>query len=420
MAPTRITARAYAKINLSLDVGPLRADGYHALASVMQTISLADDIEVELRRRGEVTLTCDAADIPNDERNTAVRAALSALRRWGPSAGAHIALTKRIPAQAGLGGGSSDAAVVLRAVARLLGRCPSDGEMTAAAAEIGSDVPFFVRGGTALVAGKGELVTPQGAAPRFPIVVAKPRAGVSTADAYRALDGCDESRPYPPGPRDRRRATPDVSEALAAADTERLLQAMGNHFELVIPQLVPPVASLMVAMRAAGARAVHLCGSGSAVFGVAESDEHARMMAVELATACPFVVVCEPVDAATATALEEKSVTPNSTQDERIPAIVMAGGTASAAFVAATGVPHRAMLSVPDPEWTGSPAPDLTMLDVAVRALTRSQRIAEVHVVTDLDAPKETNRIADHGGFVGNLFAGIEACADAQRACVWG
>lgn len=301
-APDRAVMHAHAKVNLSLDVGPRLDTGYHTLRTVMQTVSLADTVEVQIAPGPGVSLICTSAatgkadpEIPQDHRNTAYQAAVAALERSRSSVGVRIRIVKSIPSQAGLGGGSSDAAAVLRAVARLIGWQPRFDELRQTAIGIGSDVPFFLTGGTALVEGIGESVTPVADAPALDVVVARPDAGVSTAQAYRALD----ERPSP-----RSANTPEVLEALNRRDRDALLRSMGNHFERVIPGLVPGVAALMQAMGDAGASPVRLCGSGSAVFGVAKSASHAQQIAAALGGSCPYVAVATTIGAAASTTME--------------------------------------------------------------------------------------------------------------------
>ncbi len=301
--PERIRVNACAKVNLSLDVGPRDGTGYHALRTVMQTISLADTVEARITPEPGVKLSCAweltepaFPEIPTDGRNTAYRAAEAVLTQAGhPPYGVAISITKRIPVEAGLGGGSSDAAAALRAVSLLVNRRPTAGELAGLAISVGSDVPFFLTGGTALVEGIGDRVEPVPAAPPMHLVIAKPSEGVSTGWAYSALDRCPDPRPA---------NTPDVLRALADGDYGALIRALGNHFECVVPRSVPAVAALMERMRSAGAISVRLCGSGSAVFAVTESHSHARRMASALAGPDTYVTVAATTGAASPADLE--------------------------------------------------------------------------------------------------------------------
>jgi 4-diphosphocytidyl-2-C-methyl-D-erythritol kinase len=145
--------RSFAKVNLTLDVLGTRADGYHAIESVMQTIGLHDTIALTVSEGGGIGCSCDMPSIPTDERNLACRAASALFESRGIAPGLDICIEKRIPAEAGLGGGSGNAAAVLRGLNHCLGLSLPEDEMCALAAQIGSDVPFFLIGGTALVSG---------------------------------------------------------------------------------------------------------------------------------------------------------------------------------------------------------------------------------------------------------------------------
>jgi 4-diphosphocytidyl-2-C-methyl-D-erythritol kinase len=181
----RVFVPAFAKINLTLDVLGKRADGYHELASVMQTVALADTIALRRREDEAIKLVCDQPELEN-EQNLAVRAA-NLLRSTQSAWGLTIELAKRIPTQAGLGGGSSDGAAVLVAL-NVLWRLGYDDEaLTRLAAKLGSDVPFFIHGGTALIEGRGEVVTPLPEGEPLWVVLAKPDVGVSTAAVFGAL-----------------------------------------------------------------------------------------------------------------------------------------------------------------------------------------------------------------------------------------
>ena len=294
----RVCVNAHAKINLSLDVGQKGPSGYHALETVMQTISLADTVSVQKTPEPGILVACTSActgmpdsDIPTDNRNTAYRAAAAVLERTHARAGVSITIVKRIPVQAGLGGGSSDAAAVLRALALLLDWHPSHHELASTAMSVGSDVPFFLTGGTALVEGIGQTVTPLPAPPPMHLVIAKPTAGVSTEAAYRALDDC----PTPRAP-----STPGLLRALAKRDRDAVVRSMGNHFEYVVPELVPAVAELMAQMRSHGALSVHLCGSGSAAFALAMSPSNATQIGHALAGSTSFVAITTTVGPASA------------------------------------------------------------------------------------------------------------------------
>lgn len=282
-----LTVLAYAKINLTLDVFSKRSDGYHSIASVMQSIGLHDTLVLQKTPDEGITFTCDAPDaipVPNDPTNLVWRAAdmlLSRSKEAGkPLSGVAIHLEKRIPSQAGLGGGSSDAAATLIGLNRLLGTGWSDKELIAMASLLGSDVPFFVHGGTVVARGRGEILNPLEDAPKMALVVVKPDVGVSTGWAYNALDTTPE--------RISNRATKRMEEALAKGDSERFLAWQSNDFELPVFEHYPRLAWLHDELRMAGAITVHLCGSGSAIYGMMATEREAERIANLLRSRYPL------------------------------------------------------------------------------------------------------------------------------------
>lgn len=250
----KVTLQAPAKINLTLDVLSPRADGYHEIDSIMQTLSLADDVSLAWSDAPGVKLIVDgpeATGIPADEGNLAYRAAAKLLDAADSAErGITILLTKNIPSQAGLGGGSSDAAAVLIGVNELLGRPLTGSSLQPIARNLGADVAFFLRGGIARARGIGEIVDPVAGGSEQELLIVKPSDGVSTAQAYRALDAFPDRRSA--------RAT------LAWPDG-----GVSNDFESVVYAMHPAIARTRERLLAAGAAAVLLCGSGSAlaVFG---------------------------------------------------------------------------------------------------------------------------------------------------------
>ena len=264
MTANALTTSAFAKINLTLDVGARRPDGYHEIRSVMQTIGLHDMVTItrtpeEPGVRLEV-VGDEAGGVPVDASNLVHRAAvrlqkIAAGRQIlsGRQSGLHLRLEKRIPSQAGLGGGSSDAAATLRAVSALFGLNLSPQRLTALGTELGADVPFFLTGGTALVEGLGERVMPlPPVSPAWPLVIVKPPVGISTAWAYGALDALSGRRP-----------------GQATADWLAGGTRPGNDFErvaLTIPEIAAVYALLHDAPEREPQTPPLLCGSGSAMF----------------------------------------------------------------------------------------------------------------------------------------------------------
>ena len=182
-----LKCKAYAKINLWLDITGRRADGYHTLNTVMRCIDLYDDIEVSADDSGSVTVECDVPAVPCDGRNIAHRAVNAFSARIGKPVGAHIRITKRIPLEAGLGGSSTDGAAVLCALNGLYGEPLGAPELCALGSKLGADVPFCIAGGTAVCAGIGDIMT-QTRCADFAVVLVKPEFSCSTSGAYRRYD----------------------------------------------------------------------------------------------------------------------------------------------------------------------------------------------------------------------------------------
>lgn len=283
-----LSIRAYAKINLTLDVFSKRADGYHAIASVMQTIGLSDTLRLAVSGAEGVSFTCDSPDsipVPNDPTNLVFRAAQTILEASATSGkpvpkGVSLHLEKRIPSQAGLGGGSSDAAATLKGLNALCEWGWRDAELIAFGATLGSDVPFFILGGTLAARGRGELLTPLADAPPLWLVVVKPDVGVSTGWAYNALDSIEDRASH--------RATKRMEEALAQNDMGRVISFQSNDFERVVFEEVKELVWLHDELMMAGALTAHLCGSGSAVYGVVKSEEEASRVARLLKSKYPL------------------------------------------------------------------------------------------------------------------------------------
>ena len=255
----RAVARAHAKVNLDLRVLGTRADGYHELRTVFQTIQLHDTLTAEVKD-GPFALQCQAPGVPLDDRNLIWRAAAAlwkALGRAGEPADTVVVLEKNIPMQAGLGGGSADAAAALRLLATLWGGAPAP-LLRDVAAGVGSDTPFFLSGGTALGLGRGEEVYPLVDLPPHWVVVVLPPFGVSTAEAYAWYDadraaGVRESR--------------TELQVLPVPWPTRAAQ-MVNDLEPPVVRRHQEIGTLKSALREAGAVAAAMSGSGSAVFGL--------------------------------------------------------------------------------------------------------------------------------------------------------
>ena len=279
--------KAYAKLNLTLDVLGLRDDGYHDLKSVMQTVSLCDDILLELDTGKPWQLTCDDASVPCDRRNLAWKAADCFINAAGISVeGLSIHITKRIPSQAGMGGGSSDAAAVMRALNRHYGMMFSVEELAKLSEQIGSDVPFCVYGGTAMCEGRGERIRKLPDMPACPIVICKPDFSLSTPVLFRRLDEFGISN------------RPD-NDAMEAAICDGDLVAVGaglcNVFDPVVSSAFPLMDQVRACCMAHVALGCQMSGSGSAFFALMPDDASADALATALKQYCPYIFVAYPV-----------------------------------------------------------------------------------------------------------------------------
>ena len=255
----RVVARAHAKVNLDLRVLGTRPDGYHELRTVFQTIELHDTVTAQ-EKPGPFVLKCRMPGIPLDDRNLVWKAAAAlwkAIGRGGDPADTIVTLEKSIPMQAGLGGGSADAAAALQVLARLWGGAPLS-LLREVAAAVGSDAPFFLSGGTALGLGRGEEIYPLVDLPRHWIVVVRPPFGVSTVEAYTWYD---EDRAA--GVREPR----GDLQILPVPWPSRAAQ-MVNDLEPPVTRRHPEIGTIKAALREAGAVASAMSGSGSAVFGL--------------------------------------------------------------------------------------------------------------------------------------------------------
>ncbi len=258
---------APAKINLTLDVLAKRQDGYHDLESIMQTVSLADEICVEIGTGTPWELFCDREDIPCDGRNLGWKAAVAFCEAlgWDPD-GLRITVKKRIPSEAGLGGGSSDAAAVLRLLNRCVPQPLSVMELAELGARVGSDVPFCVLGGTAFCEGRGERMTPMVTEHKLSYVLCKPDLAFSTPKLFAKLDGAEIRR------------RPDhkaMEQALKAGDPHRVGHLLCNVFEDAVNEEYGDITRIKELLLHYGACGAQMTGSGSVVFGVFSTEKAA-------------------------------------------------------------------------------------------------------------------------------------------------
>ncbi|MHB9025759.1 MAG: 4-(cytidine 5'-diphospho)-2-C-methyl-D-erythritol kinase [Armatimonadota bacterium] len=267
---------APAKVNLTLRILGKRPDGYHAVESVMQMLTLADTLTFDAADGLE--FTCSEPSLAGEE-NLVLRAARLLQARLPLPRGARIHLEKRIPAQAGLGGGSSDAAITLSALNEFWELRLTPEELAGMAASLGSDVPFFLDGPTATVRGRGEDVTPFFHRTPCYLVLAKPSAGISTAEVYSRLPAraLSPNRPLP-----RRQETPRMLRALARGRIDEIARGLVNDLEGPALAMLPELITLRERMLQQGCLSVLLCGSGSAVFGICPDEATARHAAIDL------------------------------------------------------------------------------------------------------------------------------------------
>ncbi len=259
-----VEEKAYAKINISLDVGAKRPDGYHDMLMVMQTVTLCDDVVVTLTPGVPSRSESNLRFVPNDERNLAVRAANTFFAEAGiEDMGAHIKMKKRIQVGAGMAGGSTDAAAVLRALNVLCGTDYDAKRLEDIATRIGSDVAFCVRGGTQLASGRGEVLTPLPPLPDCRVVICKPDFSISTPELFRKLDSV-KLRCHPD--------TQGIIELLHAGDLPKIARRMYNVFEDVPDRRMAQIAEIKGRMLDFGALGAVMTGTGSAVFGLFDDD----------------------------------------------------------------------------------------------------------------------------------------------------
>jgi 4-diphosphocytidyl-2-C-methyl-D-erythritol kinase len=279
MASRGLEISAPGKINLILRILDRRSDRYHNLWSLIQAVELADTVTIEASNSGRIVLSCDGAPLPEDSQNLAYRAAAAALAKTGCAGGVRIHIQKRVPVAAGMGGGSSDAAAAIRGVGALFDTRWTPEEMNAIGRDIGSDVPVFFYGPTALVEGRGERVTPLTPPPVAWIVLVNPGISIPTAWAYEQLA---ETRK-----RTEERVSPPPSQAVTpecALNWQVLLQHVQNDFGPVMEDIHPVLRDIRVRLLEQGALVALLSGSGSTVFGVYPTEDAAASAKCALET----------------------------------------------------------------------------------------------------------------------------------------
>ena len=285
------TVKAYAKINLHLDITGIRADGYHNVDNVMQTVTLFDTVTVEFTDSKEISCECDVAGVPTDEKNIAVRAAKLYCESVGLNKGVRVKIEKRIPMAAGLAGGSADAAATLVALNRLQGNLLDEKTLFDIGARLGADVPFCIAGGCAYTNGRGDLLH---SFPKIPdrtvFVVACGGDGVSTPWAYGLMD-----REHNNFTDYKAKGIEILRESLESDHPKEFYKYIFNIFEDPVLGQRPVAAQIKDIMLDSGALNAMMSGSGPSVYGVFSTEAEAEMASEAIREKGYFASVCYPV-----------------------------------------------------------------------------------------------------------------------------
>ncbi len=274
-----LSIKTYAKINLTLDVTEKREDGYHNIDSIFEEISLCDTVTISHNNSGIITVSCDDPEIPCNESNIVYKAAECFFTYTGiKNEGIHIDIHKNIPSQAGMGGGSTNAAGVLKLLNQMYNTDLTDDELMEIGLKTGADTPFFIKGGICHITGIGEIITPLEKLPPHFIVVAKGIGGISTPAAYKKIDSLVDAPHH---------NTRTILEAVKQKDINSLMRQCINTFELAdIPEDVIKIKNILKNHNPANAL---MTGSGSAVFGIFTDKDSAEAALCELKNAdVPF------------------------------------------------------------------------------------------------------------------------------------
>ncbi len=279
-------SNAYAKINLYLDITGKRADGYHEIVSVMQSISLCDVLTLVLTNNEGINITISGSDtsLPCDERNLVYKAAKAFCDATGNSPHFDFHIDKRIPVCAGLAGGSTDAACALRLLNEAYGFPLTDSELSSIGAKLGADVPFCLTGGTVLCTGIGEILEPLTSLPSYRIVLAIGGEGVSTPTAYGAIDALEDVQIH---------KCDNLLSAVKSKDFASLTASVYNVFEKVVLPHHSVAGKLKETLLDTGAEGALMSGSGPSVFGFFDDDAKAFTAAEKLRMITDKVFICE-------------------------------------------------------------------------------------------------------------------------------
>ena len=281
----KLTVKANAKINLILDVTGIKRNGYHSLFTVMQSISLGDTITVEKTIGNDITVSCTVPGVPTDSKNIVWKCADKFFQYAGikENKGIHIHIDKVTPFCAGMGGGSADGAAVLVALNKIFNTNYNEKTLCRIGVKVGADIPFCIVGGTALALDTGAVVAPLPEIEGYHIVVVKPEDGVSTKEAYEAVDSLENMK----HPKNK-----EMLEYLADSDFESALSLCANVFEQALE--VPGRVDIKAVCNKNGAVASCMTGSGSAVYGIFKEKENALSAIEELKKKFSNVYLCTP------------------------------------------------------------------------------------------------------------------------------
>lgn len=285
----KITRKAYAKINLGLDVIGKRDDGYHLVKMIMQNVDIYDTLTFEENASGEITLKANSETVPTDGSNLICKVAYQLKEEFGVKSGVNITLEKRIPVAAGMAGGSTDGAAAYIALNELWGLGLSKEELCKRAVKLGADIPYCIIGGTALSEGIGEELTIISDAPEFYLVVAKPAIAVSTGWVYTELDSKEIER------------HPDIDAiraAIESGDVRGMCDKIHNVLEPVTTGKYPVIKDIEKILEDNGAVRAFMTGSGPTVFAVYESEEEAGKgyEAVQKSGLAPELFLTKPIN----------------------------------------------------------------------------------------------------------------------------
>ena len=284
---------ANAKVNLFLEITGKLSNGYHTVDTVMQSVSLSDVLKMELlQNESGIRITCSDPEIPTDERNIAYKVARDYFDVSGAKCGVRIDITKNIPSQAGMGGGSADGAAVLVGLNNLCGELLSIESLKDIASKNGADIPFCIDGGTQRLSGIGTDLVERYSSPKLPLVIIKPRAGISTPAAYRYLDSIHNDFlghvSMNPG---------NLLESLSSTSCGNIGSLLYNRFEEALESLCVESLNIISWLKGQGCSAL-LSGSGTAVFGITKDLVEAQKIAASISNQFPdcFTCVCETTD----------------------------------------------------------------------------------------------------------------------------